>query len=235
MTTPLGAIEVGPREGRRVTIARTTNETDDHGHARARRRGSHRHRHRDRLLRPSARLARPPRPVRPRHPRRRRPPGRRAPHGRGRRARARRRLRRGARRPGRASPGSGRARSRWTNRSPRPSSTSAAGRTPSSTCRSAASAPAGLPLQLVEHALEAFARTAGATLHLSGHRPQRPPPRRGRVQGTRPGPARRLRDRPAARGRRLDQGRPRMTARPADRGSPSSTTAPATWSASTRR
>ena len=27
----------------------------------------------------------------------------------------------------------------------------------------------GLPLQLVEHALEAFARTAGVTLHLSGH------------------------------------------------------------------
>ena len=26
----------------------------------------------------------------------------------------------------------------------------------------------GLPLQLVEHALESFARTAGATLHLSG-------------------------------------------------------------------
>ena len=28
MTTPLGAIEIGPREGRRVTIARTTNETE---------------------------------------------------------------------------------------------------------------------------------------------------------------------------------------------------------------
>jgi len=27
----------------------------------------------------------------------------------------------------------------------------------------------GMPLQLVEHALESFARTAGATLHLSGH------------------------------------------------------------------
>ena len=33
-----------------------------------------------------------------------------------------------------------------------------------------------LPLQLVDHALESFARTAGATLHLRGHRPQRPPP-----------------------------------------------------------
>jgi imidazoleglycerol-phosphate dehydratase len=28
MTTPLGSIEIGPREGRRVTIARTTAETD---------------------------------------------------------------------------------------------------------------------------------------------------------------------------------------------------------------
>ena len=64
---------------------------------------------------------------------------------------------------GSATPGS-----RWTSRSPAPSSTSAVGRTPSSTCRSAASGSATLPLQLVEHALEAFARTAGATLHVSG-------------------------------------------------------------------
>ena len=28
MTTPLGAIEIGPREGRRVTVARSTRETD---------------------------------------------------------------------------------------------------------------------------------------------------------------------------------------------------------------
>src|SRR5258705_5762623 len=28
MTTPLGDIEIGPREGRRVTVARTTNETE---------------------------------------------------------------------------------------------------------------------------------------------------------------------------------------------------------------
>ncbi|MFL5678624.1 MAG: imidazoleglycerol-phosphate dehydratase HisB [Chloroflexota bacterium] len=28
MTTPLGEIEIGPRDGRRVTIARSTNETD---------------------------------------------------------------------------------------------------------------------------------------------------------------------------------------------------------------
>ena len=65
----------------------------------------------------------------------------------------------------------------------------------------------GLPLQLVEHALESFARTAGATLHLRGTRPQRPPPRRGRVQGARRGAARRLRAGPAPRRRGLDQGR----------------------------
>ena len=72
----------------------------------------------------------------------------------------------------------------------------------------------GLPLQLVEHALEAFARTAGRDAPPLGHGPQRPPPRRGRVQGARACPARGLRDRPAARGRGVHQGRPRMTARP---------------------
>ena len=77
-------------------------------------------------------------------------------------------VRRGARRPGRDRPLRREHACRWTSRSRRPSSTSAGGRTPSSTCRSAASAPASLPLQLVEHALESFARTAGATLHLSG-------------------------------------------------------------------
>ena len=28
MTTPLGELTIGPREGRRVTVARTTNETE---------------------------------------------------------------------------------------------------------------------------------------------------------------------------------------------------------------
>ena len=28
MTTPLGELTLGPRDGRRVTVARTTNETD---------------------------------------------------------------------------------------------------------------------------------------------------------------------------------------------------------------
>ena len=117
----------------------------------------------------------------------------------------------------------------------RPSSTSAAGPTRSSTCRSAASASATLPLQLVDHALEAFARTAGATLHLRGAGPQRPPPRRGRVQGAGPRPARRVRARPASRGRRLDEGHAGMRTRArrratTGRSSPSSTTAPATSS-----
>ncbi len=55
-----------------------------------------------------------------------------------------------------------------------------------------------LPLQLVDHALESFARTAGATLHLRGHGPQRPSPGRGRVQGARPRAAHRLRARSRA-------------------------------------
>ena len=169
-----------------------------------------------RLLRPPARLARPPRPVRPGDPRRRRPPGRRAPHRRGRRPRARRRVRRGARRPGRDRPVRPELACRWTNRSPRPSSTSAAGRTPSSTCRSAASARAACRSSSSSTRSSRSRGPPGATLHLTRHRPQRPPPRRGRVQGARPRAARRLRDRPAARGRRLDQGRARSDdARPA--------------------
>ena len=56
----------------------------------------------------------------------------------------------------------------------------------------------GLPLQLVEHALESFARTSGTTLHLLGRRPERPSPGGGRVQGARSRAARRLRDRSAA-------------------------------------
>ena len=93
------------------------------------------------------------------------------------------------------------------------SSTSAAGRTPSSTCRSAASGSATLPTQLVEHALESFARTVGRDA----------PPARARAATTttwpRP-PSRRsparcasaVRGRPAPRRRRLDQGLARMTA-----------------------
>ena len=131
-----------PREGRRVTIARTTAETeitvtlglDGAGHT-----GD---RHRDRLLRPPPRLARPPRPVRPRDPGRRRPPDRRAPHGRGRRPRPRRRVRRGARRSGRDRPLRRQLGADGRDRSPPPSSISAAVRTRSSTCRSAASGPA---------------------------------------------------------------------------------------------
>ena len=92
-----------------------------------------------------------------------------------------------------------------------------------------------LPLQLVEHAIEAFATTAGATLHLRGYRPQRPPPGRGRVQGARPGAARRLRAGSAPPGRGLDEGLARMSAnRPAGPRSPSSTMTPGTSSASSR-
>ena len=178
---------IGPREGRRVDgRPRRTRETeitvtlglDGTGHAAI----DDRHR----LLRPPPRLARPPRPVRPRDPRRRRPPGRRAPHGRGRRARARRGVRRGARRPGRDRPLRREHRADGRVARHAPSIDSAGGPYAVIDLPFRGERVGGLPLQLVEHALEAFARTAGATLHLTRHRPQRPPPRRGRVQGARP-------------------------------------------------
>ena len=190
----------------------------------------------DRVLRPPADVARPSRAVRPRDPGHGRPRRRRAPHGRGRRARPGRRLRRGARRPRRRSAASASDPCPWTNRSRPRSSTSAVGRTRSSTCRSAANASATLPLQLVEHALESFARTAGATLHLRGT---------GRndhhlAEAAFKALARALRvacePDPRRDGRGLDEGRARMSG--VDRApprSPSSTTAPATSSASSRR
>ncbi len=168
MTTPLGTLDV--LESRGAPGPRRPRDARDrhHDRARPRRHGHGRRRDRRRLLRPPARLARPPRPVRPRDPGDRRPPRRRAPHRRGRRARARVGVRRGARRPrrdppvrrqlradGRVAGDGGHRRRRAAVRGHRPA-------------RSAASASATLPLQLVEHALEAFARTAGATLHLRG-------------------------------------------------------------------
>jgi imidazoleglycerol-phosphate dehydratase len=44
-----------------------------------------------------------------------------------------------------------------------------------------------LPLQLVDHALESFARTLGRHAPPEGDGPERPPPGRGRVQGAGPG------------------------------------------------
>ena len=69
----------------------------------------------------------------------------------------------------------------------------------------------GLPLQLVDHALEAFARTAGATVHLSGTGRQRPSPGRGGVQGARPRAPRGVRARSAAERRRVHQGLARVS------------------------
>ena len=228
MTTPLGSIEIGPREGRRVTVARTTARDRHHGHARPRRRGPRGDRHGHRVLRPPARLARPPRPVRSRDP---------APTATSRSTSTTR---------------SRTSRSSSGRRSPRRSATGpgSPGSAQSSVPMDESLATAvvdvggrpyavidlpfrgervgGLPLQLVEHALESFARTAGATLHLSRHRAQRPPPRRGRLQGARPRAPRGLRDRPAA---RRAWPRPRASSdervSAADRAS--STTARATW------
>ena len=61
-------------------------------------------------------------------------------------------------------------------------------------------------LQLVEHALEAFARTSGVDAPRPGHRTQRPPPGRGRVQGPRPGASRRRRPGSASPGSGVDEG-----------------------------
>ena len=84
----------------------------------------------------------------------------------------------------------------------------------------------GLPLQLVEHALEAFARTAGATLHLRGTGRNDHHLGRGRLQGARPRAARGLRARSAP---RSASRRPRARSdERATRASRSSTTAPAT-------
>ena len=88
-----------------------------------------------------------------------------------------------------------------------------------------------LPLQLVEHALEAFARTAGATLHLTRHAAATtitsPRPRSRRWAGRCASRASSIR---AATGVASTKGDARMSARrrAAGLGSPSSTTAPAT-------
>ncbi len=161
MTTP--ARRPRDRAARRPPrVGRPHDQGDvDHRHARPRRRRDDRDRHRDRVLRPPRWVAGPPRPVRPRGDRRRRPPGRRAPHRRGRRARARRGIRRGARRSCRDRPVRAELRAdgrvaRHHRRRPRRAAV--CGHRPAVPRRTRRR----LPLQLVEHALEAFARTAGA-------------------------------------------------------------------------
>ena len=117
--------------------------------------------------------------------------------------------RRSATGPG--SSASARPRSRWTRRSRPRSSTSAGVRTRSSTSPFRGERVGALPTQLVEHALEAFARTAGMTLHLRAA---------GRndhhvAEAAFKALARALRaavcGRPAADRRRIDEGQPRVT------------------------
>ena len=69
MTTPLGTLEVRAATARRVRVARRTRETDIDRRPRPRRHRRRGDRDRHRVLRPPARLARPPRAVRPRDPR----------------------------------------------------------------------------------------------------------------------------------------------------------------------
>ena len=78
-----------------------------------------------------------------------------------------------------------------------------------------------LPLQLIEHALESFARTLRDDPAPAWQRPERPSPGRGGVQVARARPARRVRAGSAAGRRRLDEGLARMSEEPrppADRG-----------------
>ena len=165
MTTPLGDLVLGPREGRRVTVARERARPTSRSPSASTAAGRADDRDRDRLLRPSPGLVRPPRTVRPRDRSRRRSPGRRAPHRRGRRARPRCRIRRGARRSGRhrpLRPSTVPMDEALATRRHRHRRAPVRGHRPAVPRR----ARRCLPTQLVDHALEAFARTAGATLHL---------------------------------------------------------------------
>ena len=149
-----------------ATVTRTTRETSSRS-VRSRRQRQRGHRHRHRLLGSLAGFARPPRPVRHRDQGDRRPGRRRAPHRRGRCPRPGQRLRGGARRPGRDRPI--RRRPRADGRVARERRVDIGGRPYAVVDLPFRGERVGqLPLQLVEHALEAFARTAGATIHVSG-------------------------------------------------------------------
>ncbi len=93
-----------------------------------------------------------------------------------------------------------------------------------------------LPLQLVDHALESFARTAGATLHLRGTGRNDHHLAEAAFKALGPRAARRVRARSPPRGRRVDEGLARVSeaARPG-RSSSSWTTARATSCRSSRR
>ena len=123
----------------------------------------------------------------------------------------------GAGRPGRHQPLRRRRPCPWTSPWPRPWWTSVAGRTPSIDLPFRGKRAGKLPLA-VDRARHRIARPH-QRLHdqRARPRPQRPPPGRGRLQGARPGAARRLRDRPAPRGAGIDEGLARLMSRPAAR------------------
>ena len=207
MTTPLGTLAVTARDGRRVTVAAAHPRDRRHGHARPRRLAA------SSPSRPGSASTTISSPSFAHHGLfdlddrgQRRPRGRRAPHGRGRRPgpRRRARARRSATAPG--SSASARRRSRWTRRWRPRSSTSAAGRMPSSTSpfrgepgRRAFDA-AG---RACARGLRPDVRDARSTSGQPGGTITTWPRRRSRRS---PGRSGRRGDRPATRRRRLDEG-----------------------------
>ena len=78
---------------------------------------------------------------------------------------------------------------RWTRRARRPRSTSSGAPHAEISLAFTGERVGGLALSLLPHALERFTMEAGCTVHVESSGRRRPPRRRGRVQGARPGAA----------------------------------------------
>ena len=210
MTTPLGALSIEASKDRRASVSRETRETtvaislDLDGE------GTAVDRDRCRVLRPPAVVARPPRPVRPRGPDPRRSRRRRAPHRRGHRARPWRRVRGGARRPSRHRPlrRRDRADGRVARDGGRRHRRAAVRRRRAAVPRRARRGAAAPARRARDRGVRPDGRRDDPR---PGQRPERPPPGRGRVQGARPGAARRLRAGSASPGSGLDEGLARVS------------------------